>query len=69
MIPEKDPPRTTTTCRFAGARGDVDIRWAKWCIDAGGSDEWRSMGDGLMRFIAGITFTDIVLRRVVLNLC
>ena len=23
-VPEKEPPRTTTTCLFAGASGDVD---------------------------------------------
>ena len=60
-IPEKEPPRTTTTCLFAGARGDVDGLCPLKCNVAGGSLEWRSIGDGRIKSIAGNTFTDILL--------
>jgi hypothetical protein len=58
-VPEKDPPRTTTICRFEGAIGDVDVRWVKLSVD-GGSEEWRSIGEGRMRSIAGSTLIDML---------
>ena len=61
-VPEKEPPRTTTTCLFAGARGDVDVLGALKCNVAGGSLEWRSIGEGRIKSIAGNTFTDILIR-------
>lgn len=39
IIPEKEPPKTTTTCLFAGAMGDVDVRWTVKASEEGGSDE------------------------------
>jgi hypothetical protein len=59
QVPEKEPPRTTTICRFEGAIGDVEVRCVNESVE-GGSEEWRSIGEGRRRSIAGNTFIDIL---------
>lgn len=68
-VPEKEPPRTTTTWRLWGATGEVEERRAeegdagegeKIVLSAvGGSLEWRSMAVGRSSCSAGSTLTDI----------
>jgi hypothetical protein len=69
-VPEKEPPRTTTTWRFEGATGEVEERRAaedgdvgevekRVLSEFGGSLEWRSMAVGRSSCSAGSTLTDI----------
>lgn len=55
VLPEKEPPRTTTICRFVGATGIRRVEIG----DDGGSDEWCSTDEVLGRLIAGNTLINI----------